>query len=95
MPLSCVFDRTIFTDSTGLAGRWANHLCFWLSGLWFAVLPLGWRILVSSRLNAVDDRYADQTENAYSDPLIRHVQQVGTDRQADNQYDVAYDVNPK
>jgi hypothetical protein len=41
----------------------------------------------------VDDRYANQTENAYSDPLLRHMQQVGTDRQADNEYDVADDVN--
>ena len=53
------------------------------------------RILLSSRRHAVDDRYADQTENAYSDPLLRHVQQVSTDRQADNQYDVADDVNPE
>jgi hypothetical protein len=43
----------------------------------------------------VDDRDADQTDNAYSDPLLRHVHQVGTDRQTDNQYDVAYDVNPE
>jgi len=56
---------------------------------------LGRRILLSSRSHAVDDRDADQTDNAYSDPLLRHVHQVGTDRQADNQYDVAYDVNPE
>jgi hypothetical protein len=43
----------------------------------------------------VDDRYADQTENAYSDPFLRHVQQVGTDRQADSQYDVPNDENPE
>jgi hypothetical protein len=43
----------------------------------------------------MDDRYADQTENAYSDPLLRHVQQVGAGRQADNQYDVADNVNPE
>src|SRR5437016_5203029 len=55
---------------------------------------LGWRILLSSRSHAVDDRDADQADNTYSDPVLRHVQQVGTDRQADNQYDVAYDVNP-
>ena len=56
---------------------------------------LGRRIPVSSRRHAVDDRYADQTENADSDPLLRHVQHVGPDRQADNQYDVAGDVNPE
>jgi hypothetical protein len=43
----------------------------------------------------VDDRYADQTDNAYSDPLLRRMQQVGGGRQADNQYDVADDVNPE
>jgi hypothetical protein len=43
----------------------------------------------------MDDRYADQTENAYSDPPLRHVQQVGASRQADNQYDVADNVNPE
>jgi hypothetical protein len=29
---------------------------------------------LSSRRHAVDDRYAYQTENAYSDPFLRHVQ---------------------
>jgi hypothetical protein len=43
----------------------------------------------------MDDRYANQTDNAYSDPLLRHVQQVGTHRQADNQYDVADQINPE
>jgi hypothetical protein len=43
----------------------------------------------------VDNRYTDQTENAYSDPLLWHVQQVGADRQTDNQYDVASDVYPE
>jgi hypothetical protein len=66
-----------------------------IAHLWIAVLPLGWRILLSSRRHAVDDRYADQTDNTYTDPLLRHVQQVGADRQADNQYDVAEDVNPE
>ena len=53
------------------------------------------RILLSSRRHAVDDRYADQTENADSNPLLRDMQQAGADRQADNQYDVADDVNPE
>jgi hypothetical protein len=57
--------------------------------------PLGRRILLSSRRDAVDDRYADQTENAYADPLQRHMKEVGTERQADNQYAVADDVNPE
>lgn len=52
-------------------------LRFWTSLLWIAVLPLGWRILLSSRPHAVDDRYADQTDDAYSDPLLGHMQQVG------------------
>jgi hypothetical protein len=43
----------------------------------------------------VNDRYADQTENTDSDPLLGHAQQVGTDRQADNQYDVADNVKPE
>ena len=60
-----------------------------------AVLPLGRRILLSSRRHPVNDRYADQTENTDSDPLLGHVQQVGTDRQADNQYDVADNVKPE
>jgi hypothetical protein len=41
----------------------------------------------------VDDRYADQTENTYADPLLRHLQQVGAERQPDYQYNVADDVN--
>jgi hypothetical protein len=53
------------------------------------------RILLSSCRDAVDDRYADQTENTYSDPFLGHVQQVGADRQADDEYDVADDVNPE
>jgi hypothetical protein len=56
---------------------------------------LGRRILLSRRRHAVDDRYADQTENTYSDPFLGHVQQVGADRQADDEYDVADDVNPE
>jgi hypothetical protein len=56
---------------------------------------LGCRILLSSSRHAVDDRDADQTENAYADPPLRHVQQVGADRQADNKYGVAGDVNPE
>jgi hypothetical protein len=50
---------------------------------------------VSRGRYAVDDRYPDQAEHAYSDPSLGHVQQVGTDRQADNQYDVADEKNPE
>lgn len=97
------FGKTIGNDSNcglrifsslrvGPAAR-ANPLCSWFFGLWIAVLPLGRRILLSRCRDAVDDRYADQTENAYANPLQRHMKQVGTERQSDNQYDVADDVN--
>ena len=66
-----------------------------IAHMWIALVPLRRRILLSSRRHAVDDRYADQTENTYSDPLLGHVQQVGADRQADDEYDVAGDVNPE
>lgn len=53
----------------------------------------GGRVLLPSRRHAVDDRYADQTKNAYTDPFLRHVKHVGADRQTDNEYDVTDDVN--
>jgi hypothetical protein len=43
----------------------------------------------------MDDRHADQTNNAHPDPLLRHVKHVGSDRQAGDQDDVPDDVNPK
>jgi hypothetical protein len=55
----------------------------------------GGRVLLPSRSDAVDDRYADQTKNAYTDPFLWHVQHVGADRETDNKYDVADDVNPE
>ncbi len=64
----------------GLPGRFCLLLVPWFvdSGL-----PLGWRIFLSSRRHAVDDRYADKTDNAYANSLLWHVQQVGADREAD------------
>jgi hypothetical protein len=41
----------------------------------------------------MDDRQADQTEYAHSDPLHWHVEQIGSDRQAGDQYDVSDEVN--
>src|SRR6185295_11505810 len=73
-----------------------NTLSSWLSGSWIAGLSLlGRGILLSSRSHAVNDRDADQTEHAHSDPFLRHVQHVGTDRHADDEDDVTGDVNPE
>ena len=52
-------------------------------------LPLGLWIFLSSRGHAMDDRNAGQTESAHSDPLHRHVEQIDSDRQAGDQYDVS------
>ena len=57
--------------------------------------PLGLWILLSGRRHAMDDRQADQTENTHPDLLHRHVEQIGSDRQAGDQYDVSDEVNPK
>ena len=43
----------------------------------------------------MQNRYADQTDNSNTDPLRRHVEHVGTDRQANDQDDVPYDIDPK
>jgi len=43
----------------------------------------------------MDDRQADQTENTHPDPLHRHVEQIGSDRQAGDKYDLSDEVNPK
>jgi len=59
------------------------------------MLPLGLWILLSGRRHAMDDRQADQTENAHPDPLHRHVEQIGSNRQPGDQYDVSDEVNPK
>jgi len=58
-------------------------------------LSLGRRILLASRRHAVNDRDADQTEHAHSDPFLRDVKHVGADRNAGDEYDVAGDVNPE
>src|SRR4029453_12911172 len=59
------------------------------------MLPLGLCILLSGRRHAMDDRHADQTENTHPDPLHRHVEHIGSDRQASDQYDVSDEVNSK
>ena len=43
----------------------------------------------------MDDGHADQADNAHTDPLRRHVEQVGTNRHADDEYDVSNDVDSK
>jgi hypothetical protein len=53
------------------------------------------RILLPSRRHAVDDCDPDKAQNEYSDPLLRHVQQVSAQRKPDNEYDVTGDVNPE
>lgn len=60
-----------------------------------AEMALGLCILLSGGRHAMDDRHADQTENADPDPLHRHVEEIGSDRQAGDQYDVSNQVNPK
>ena len=59
------------------------------------VTVLGRRIFLAGRGNTVDYRYADQTDNAHSDPLLWHVQHVGADRQTYDQNDISGDVDPK
>jgi hypothetical protein len=60
-----------------------------------AKFPLGLRILLPGCRHAMDDRHTDQTENAHADPLHRHVEQIGADRQAGDQDDVSDEVNSK
>jgi hypothetical protein len=43
----------------------------------------------------MNNRHAHQTNNAHTDPLRRQVQQVGSDRQADDQDNVPHDIDPE
>ena len=59
------------------------------------MLALGLWILLSGRGHAMDDRHAGQTQTAHPDPLHRHVEQIGSDCQARDQYGVSDEVNSK
>jgi len=56
---------------------------------------LGRSIFLPSRRRAMDDCHADQADNTHANPLQRHVEQVGTNRQTGDEYDVSTDVYPK